>query len=155
MNAPHLILIIGFDIIIVAILGLIFFRSSRARDNVKQLDMLHLKSLYSSLEKAMSNSEKVSNERLVSFDERIQNLNKMLKKIGTKQKILERYIVQAEEVIATIDYNKQQAGYIESDHYKRAADLISKGISIRDVQKQSGLSLSEIDLIKQLTRHRM
>jgi len=155
MNAPHLILIIGFDIIIVAILGLIFFRSSRARDNVKQLDMLHLKSLYSSLEKAMSNSEKVSNERLVSFDERIQNLNKMLKKIGTKQKILERYIVQAEEVIATIDYNKQQAGYIDSDPYKRAADLISQGISVRDVQKQSGLSLSEIYLIKQLTRPRM
>jgi hypothetical protein len=132
----------------------IFFREGRAKDNFKKTDMMQIKSLKGSLEKAMSDSSKVSNELLTSFDEKICALNEVLEKIDAKQKRLGKYIVQAEELLKEIDEKKQQHSHEILDPYKMAAELISRGLSPEDVQRDSGLSLSEIDLIKQLIRHK-
>ena len=155
LNIPiNYLLIIGIDAVIVLMLLVVFFRDGRTKDNLTKIDTMQIKSLKSSLEKVMSDSAKVSNELINSFDEKIYAVNEVLEKIDIKQKRLRRYIVEAEDLLKAIDEKKLLNSHDISDPYKKAAELLSRGLSQEAVQRESGLSLSEIDLIKQLARRK-
>ena len=147
-------MIIGIDAVIVLMLLVIYFRDVRTKNNMNRTDTAHIQNLKSSLEKSMSESAKVSNDLIKSFDEKIYTINEVLEKIDLKEKRLRRYFVQAEDLLKSIDEKKQLHNNEISDPYKKAAELLSSGFSPEDVQRQSGLSLTEIDLIKQLARHK-
>ena len=148
------ILLAGIDIGIIVLLLLIFFRNARERDSMSQDDLLKIKSLGTSLKKAMADSERVSNELLASFEDKTRELNGIIERIEYREKRLKKYISKAETLLNTIDETETQVAPPKKDPYKMAADLILQGLSHEDVQRKSGLSLSEIDLIKNITQYR-
>ncbi|MCP4715200.1 MAG: DUF2802 domain-containing protein [Deltaproteobacteria bacterium] len=151
LTTVHFVLIIGFDILIVGILLLVFFRSGRTQDTVKELDVRQIKGLYSTLEKAMSESSQTSYELLGLFDEKITALKDVLEDSGKQKRRLEKRIAQAEEVISSISSHEKPSAPPGEDVYQRAAELIAKEVPEEKIQSECGLSLNEIDLIKQLS----
>lgn len=155
-NIPvYFILIIAIDILIVVMLVAVFLRNGSFKNNLKTSDLQQIKSLKSSFEKVMLDSENLSNKFMQAVDERIRALNEVHQKLYAKEKRLESNFLHAETLIKSINEKMQKSGLDHSDPYKKAADLISQGFASKDVQKLSGLSLSEIDLIKQLARHKI
>ncbi len=155
LNLPiHYMLILVLDVFIVVILLVVFYRIGRDKSQIKTIDTMQLNNLKRAFEKIMSDSKETSTELMNSFDQRIRALNEVHEKIYTKEKRLEENIVHAEELIKKIDVKIAQEIQKDSDPYKVAVELISQGRSSEAVQRICGLSLSEVDLIKQLASHK-
>lgn len=154
LSITNYLLIIGVDIFMIILLLMIFLRYGHRKDNTGKIDILKIKNLKSSLEQVMSESKKTSQELLRSFNERIIELNLFLKEIDNKEKHLEKCITQAEEMLKKVNHSNNKDRHEIADPYQKATELISLGYSNEDVRKQSGLSLSEIGLIKQIGRYK-
>jgi hypothetical protein len=50
--------------------------------------------------------------------------------------------------------NKNSIQDEATEPYKKAVDMLALNTPVEDIKKASGLSTSEIDLIKQLTQHK-
>ena len=120
------------------------------KDDLKQQELV----LKKSLENVMMESEKISNDLIKTFDNSIRSFNEIHEKICTKEKRLEDNISHAEELIKTIESIKSMKRPGNTDPYNIAAELILKGYSAEDVQRECGLSINEIELIKQLSFHK-
>ncbi|MEI6126309.1 MAG: DUF2802 domain-containing protein [Pseudomonadota bacterium] len=114
--------------------------------------MEKIKNLEGALKKAMSDSEAASHDLLTRIDEKIESLKKILMQAEDSEKSLKHSMLGLKELLYALDKNKQQNNSSIADPYKRAADLLARGYSPEDIQKDCGLSLNEIDLIKQLVR---
>ncbi len=148
----HYLLIISIDVVIILMLFIILLRSRSNNDGFNQSDITQIKNLKSSFEHTMKESEIISNQLLDMFDKRIRSLNEVHKKIYRKEKRLEDNIARAEDLIKLIDEKYQKHTDRVTDPYKKVLELMSQGLSFEEIQRQSGLSHSEIDLIKQLGR---
>jgi uncharacterized protein DUF2802 len=147
--------ILVLDIVIVILLIAVFFRIGNDKGHIKKMNVMHINNLKKSLEGVMKESEKISKELMDSFDKRITVLKGLHGRIYSNEKSLESNIIHAEEIIKSIDEKKSTHLQNNSeDPYKLAIDLILQGKSAEDIQKKCGLSLNEIDLIKQLSSHR-
>lgn len=154
LNLYHYFFIIGFDIIIVLVLIAIFIRSTPKDGDVSQIDILKIKSLKSSLEKSMADSEKTTRELLDRLNDRIRKLNEILDTAQQKERSLEKYINRAESLQQSPAAEQYRVSHETLDPYKKATELLAMGFSNDDVCRQSGLSSSEIELIKQIGRYK-
>ena len=153
--SPQYLLIGVIDVIIVVVLIAFFIRSGRAKKEPPVIDTIQLKKLKASLEEAMSASTNASRELQATFEEKVKTVTELLKKLDEKERALKRYVSKADELLKSLDSAEQKKTGENSDPYIKAVNLASRGFSSEDIQKQSGLSLSEIDLIKQLARRKV
>jgi hypothetical protein len=155
-NIPPQYLLIGVtDIIIVVVLIAFFIRSGRTKNEPSVIDTIQLKKLKASLEEAMSSSTRASRELQVSFEEKVNKVTELLEKLDEKERALKTYIRRSDERLKSLESAEQKSTDENSDPYIKAVNLVSRGFSSEDIQKQSGLSLGEIDLIKQLARRKV
>ena len=145
-------MLVGFDVIILIVLLVILSRTVLQRDAPQPEENRHLNSLKISLEKLMCDSEKVSQDMLMSFEEQKNYLKELLSKIEEKERKLRRYIIHADDILKQVNQIKPQEKSVDNDPYKKAAVLVAQGKDPEEVQKQCGLTTSEIDLIVQLNR---
>lgn len=151
----HYLITLLVDIGVIILLMAIFYRTGRSTGGIRQIDTIQIKSLESSLKGIMADSAKNSNELIARLDEKMNDLNMVIKKTEEKETALKQGIRQAQELLKSFeDTKKQKKDSVTLDPYQKAADLISRGYTSEDVQKESGLSINEIDLIKQLVRYR-
>jgi len=145
--------ILGFDAVIVAILLAILYRYGKRRDGRLKIDVLKMKALKSSLDQALSESQRTSQALLDILANHIHELNGILREMDIKEKKLEQYLKKSEKMLDHLrEHKKQQNKAV--DPYTQAAELISLGMPADDIQRQCGLSLNEIDLIMQIGRNR-
>jgi hypothetical protein len=154
MSIQYLITL-GVDIGVIILLLAVFYRTGRSKYTARQIDSVQIKSLENSLKNLMSESTKNSNELISRLDDKMNDLNLVLNKIDEKELSLKKYIRQAQELQTILNETKQERkATVSFDPYQKAAELIDQGCTREDVQKECGLSINEIDLIKQLVRYR-
>ena len=146
--------ILGFDLLIVVFLALIFMRTRRTGEEPKSIDFLKIKSLKGSLEKSMLDSEEVTRELLNRLSEKVLELNSILEKIQEKESQLKGYLELVKSPPSAHSEQPRHEILPPADPYKTAAELISRGCSIDEVKRRSGLSGTEIELIRQVERYK-
>lgn len=144
--SPQFIIILVLDAIILLLIVVLFFRTSKKERIPPVKEQLHLKNLKSSLNKALAESEKTSHELLELFEERLKELTELLGKIEEK----ERRIKSGFKTATPEQSEKKEVNTYSP--YKTAASLIQQGLSNEEIHQKSGVSLSEINLIKQLSK---
>ncbi len=144
--SPQFIIILLLDAVILLLIVILFFRTSGKERILPIKEQLQLKNLKSSLDRAMTDSEKASHELLSLFEERLKELTELLGKIEEKEK-------QIKEGLKTGQQGKTHNSDLNTySPYKTAASLIKQGLSNEEINKKCGISLSEINLIKQLSK---
>jgi predicted nuclease with TOPRIM domain len=145
----QLILMVLTDILILFLLVYILIRITRKESKTESTEIRVLKD---SFEKLMSESEKVTKEMLSDFNKKISDLNDMLSQLDDKYNRIRFDMLKAVEISEGVNKNSIQDKSTEP--YKKAVDLLALNTPVGEIKKASGLSTSEIDLIKQLTQHK-
>lgn len=140
------------EICIVLLLLVLFVRTGKAKNTSVQKDARQITNLEGAFKKVMSDSEAASHDLLSRVDNKIQSLKEVLLQAEDKEKSLKQYMLGIDKLLQSIDKKKQENTSGISDPYQQAADLLSKGYSPQDIQRDCGLGLNEIELIKQLVR---
>lgn len=146
-------MILGVDVIIIVLLLVILYRNGKTREGHGSIDVLKIRALKSTLDQAVGDSQRTTQGLVDVLGLHINDLQGILRVIETKERKLEECIAKADDLIDLLKKqgNRQNKA---ADPYTRAAELIAIGITADDIRKQCGLSLNEIDLIRQLERNR-
>ena len=150
LNTLQFILIRKSDILILALLVFVLVRISKKESKSETEEIRALKV---SFEKSMHESEKVAKEMLTAFDSKINEFNDILSYLDEKVNHIRLDMLKAVEISEGLSKNAIQESSTEP--YKKAVDMLAENIPVEDIQKASGLSLSEIDLIKQLSQNKI
>ena len=145
----QLILMTLTDILILFLLVYILIRLTRKESKTESTEILALKD---SFEKLMSESEKVTKELLPEFNKQISDLNDMISQLDDKYNRIRFDMLKIVEISEGLNKNSIQDEATEP--YKKAVDMLASNTPVEEIKKASGLSTSEIDLIKQLTQHK-
>ena len=145
----QLILMTLTDILILFLLVYILIRFTRKESKTESTEIRVLKD---SFEKLMSESEKVTKELLSDFNKQISDLNDMISQLDDKYNRIRFDMLKAVEISEGL--NKISIQDEATEPYKKAVDMLASNTPVEEIKKASGLSTSEIDLIKQLTQHK-
>ena len=145
----QLILITLTDILILFLLIYILIRITRKGSRTELNEIRALKYLF---EKSMFKSEKVTKEMLSDFNKQISDFNDMISQLDDKYNRIRFDMLKAVEISEGL--NKNSIQYEATEPYKKAVDMLASKTPVEEIKKASGLSTSEIDLIKQLTQHK-
>ena len=145
----QLILMAVTDILILFLLVYILIRLSRKESKTESTEIRALKD---SFEKLMSESEKVTKEMLSDFNKKISDFNDRLSQLDDKYNRIRFDMVKAVEISEGL--NKTSIQDEATEPYKKVVDMLASNTPVEEIKKASGLSTSEIDLIKQLTQHK-
>ena len=137
------------DILILFLLVYILIRFTRKESKTESTEIRALKD---SFEKLMSESEKVTKELLSDFNKQISDLNDMISQLDDKYNRIRFDMLKAVEISEGL--NKTSIQDEATEPYKKAVDMLASNTPVEEIKKASGLSTSEIDLIKQLTQHK-
>jgi len=149
LNNTQLILIAASDIVILILLVYILIRISK-KDSKRESE--EISALKVSFDKLMTESEKITKEMLSAFDKKITEFNDILADLDEKYNSIRLDMFKAVEISEGL--NKKTIQEESTEPYKKAVDMLANGTSVEDIQKASGLSTGEIDLIKQLSQHK-
>ena len=145
----QLILMTLTDILILFLLVYILIRFTRKESKTESTEIRVLKD---SFEKLMSESEKVTKELLSDFNKQISDFNDMISQLDDKYNRIRFDMLKAVEISEGLIKKSIQDEATEP--YKKAVDMLASNTPVEEIKKASGLSISEIDLIKQLTQHK-
>ena len=145
----QLILMTLTDILILFLLVYILIRLTRKESKTESTEIRALKD---SFEKLMSESEKVTKELLSDFNKQISDFNDMISQLDDKYNRIRFDMLKTLEISEGLNKNSIQDEATEP--YKKAVDMLASNTPVEEIKKASGLSTSEIDLIKQLTQHK-
>ena len=145
----QLILMAATDFIILFLLVYILIRLNRKESRTETNEIRALKD---SFEKLMFESEKATKEMLSDFNEKISGFNDMLSQLDDKYNSIRFDMLKAVEISEGL--NKSSTQDEATEPYKKAVDMLASNTPVEEIKKASGLSTSEIDLIKQLTQHK-
>jgi len=146
-------IILVFDAVIVAILLALLWRSRKRHAGRLNIDLLKLKALRSSLDKALEESQRSSAMLFDVMASHRQDLNGLLKEIDIRTKELRLYLDESQKLLERLGEASRQKDTIV-DPYTQAAELVSIGLPADDIKRRCGISLNEIDLIMQIERNR-
>ena len=145
----QLILMTLTDILILFLLVYILIRLTRKESKTESTEIRALKD---SFEKLMSESEKVKKELFFDFNKKISDFNDMISQLDDKYNRIRFDMSKTVEISEGLNKNSIQDEATEP--YKKAVDMLASNTPVEEIKKASGLSTSEIDLIKQLTQHK-
>ena len=145
----QLILMTLTDILILFLLVYILILLTRKESKTESTEIRALKD---SFEKLMSESEKVTKEMLSDFNKQISDFNDMISQLDDKYNRIRFDMLKTLEISEGLNKNSTQDEATEP--YKKAVDMLASNTPVEEIKKASGLSTSEIDLIKQLTQHK-
>ncbi len=145
-------IITAIDIIIVVLLIYILMRSGSKKE--KAFSDEYVRKLEGSLKKTMSDSARATDKMFRAFDEKIASINQAADRAEEKHSSLCDAIKNADNVLKKAAPAYRAGSVSTEDPYACAADLINRGYSADHVQRESGLSRGEIELIRQISRHK-
>jgi len=149
LNSMQLILMAVTDALILCLLVYILIRLTRKESKTESNEIRALKD---SFEKLMIESEKVTKEMLSDFNNKISDFNDLLLQLDDKYNSIRFDMLKTVEISEGI--NKTSIQDETTEPYKKAVEMLATNTPVEEIKKASGLSTSEIDLIKQLTRHK-
>jgi hypothetical protein len=147
------IVIIAVDVVILLLLLLLILRRNENKKNLQHGDLSHIEHLKSSLQQLMENSSAVSCELVEAMDVKTKELTLVLEKLTVQERKLSDSMTRAQEMTKIIDRKEAPDDQKSQDPYSKATELLSKGHSIEFVCRESGLSQTEIDLLKNIIPH--
>ncbi len=149
LNSMQLILMAGSDIVILILLVYILIRISKKESKTESEELSALKI---SFNKLMNESENATKEMLSDFNKRITEFNDLLSDLDEKYNSIRLDMLKTVEI--SEGFSKKTIQDESTEPYKKAVEMLANGISVDDIHKESGLSVGEIDLIKQLSKHK-
>jgi hypothetical protein len=145
----QLILMAAIDILILFLLIYILVRITRKESRAESNEIRELKD---SFKKFMFESEKITNQMLSNFNKKISDFNDRLSLLDDKYNRIRVDMLKAVELSEGINNTSIQDKVTEP--YKKAVDMLAANTPVEEIIKASGLTSSEIDLIKQLAKHK-
>lgn len=137
------------DILILILLVYILIKIPSGKTKTESDEINTLKS---SFEKLMKDSENISADLLKSFERRIHEFNDIISELDQKYTRIRLDILKSLEISEKISNSNISTD--TTDPYKKAVDMLAAGSTAEEIQKISGLCENEIELIRQLSRHK-
>jgi hypothetical protein len=138
---PLLMVQAALDVVLILILGYIIFLKHGRTERL-------LQSHQQNMQKLIADSDASAQAFKKSLSEDLERIRKLMALQEQKERELRKFLGKSEELLR----RKEQGRFLSSesctaDQYKWAAELASRGLSKEEIEKETGLSPQEIQLI--------
>jgi hypothetical protein len=138
---PLLIVQAALDVVLILILGYITFFKHRRTERL-------LQSHQETMQRLINDSDASAQAFKKSLAEDLHRIRELIALQEQKGREFRDFLRESEELVR----RKERERFLfadghSADHYKRAAELVSRGLSKEEIEKETGMSPQEIQLI--------
>jgi hypothetical protein len=138
---PLLIVQAALDAVLILFLGYLIFFKYRRTEGM-------LQSHQQTMERLINESDASAQMFKKSLAEDLQRISELIALQEKKEREIRELLRESEQLLRRQERERFLfADASRTDHYKRAAELVSRGLSKEEIEKETGMSPQEIQLI--------